>query len=62
MILLKWLVTSFLIYFLYKRFFALPPPRQDDSRAFIKDDRPRGHSQKEKSQDEDEYIDFEEVD
>ena len=60
MILLKWLITGFLIYFLYKRFFALPPPREENTSTFIRGNRPR--PQKDRDQEEDEYIDYEEVD
>ena len=60
MILLKWLITGFIIYFLYKRFFALPPPREENNRTFIRSNQSR--PTKDQGQEEDEYIDYEEVD
>lgn len=55
--LLKWAIVILLGYFIYKKFIALPPGKEEDDRLNIKDktDTRRGG-------DEDDYIDFEEVD
>ncbi len=53
MFLLKWLITGIIIYFLYKRFFALPPPKGPDNNQNINRSQP---------DDEGDYIDYEEVD
>ena len=57
--LLKWLITATIIYFIYKRYFALPLPEKKD--RHISQNKPNPTS-KEKDSDEGEYIDYEEVD
>ena len=54
---LKWAIVILLGYFVYKRFIALPPGKHDDQRPNIRD-----KSESKRNSDDDDYIDFEEVD
>jgi len=57
--LLKWIITAAIVYFLYKTFFPgglLPGARQDQKRPIDQDGEKGGET------DEGEYIDYEEVD
>ncbi len=55
--LLKWAIVILLGYFIYKKFIALPPGKDDD-----RDNLSNGDDQKKINQEDDEYIDFEEID
>lgn len=55
--LLKWAIVILLGYFIYKKFIALPTGKDDD-----RDNLTKGDDQQQIDQNDDDYIDFEEVD
>lgn len=54
---LKWALVFIIGYFIYKKYIALPPGRDEDSNASLKNT-----DESKLNQEEDDYIDFEEVD
>ncbi len=60
MFLIKWLITGTLIYFLYRKFFALPAPRENtESENHITDH--QDIKIRTDNQNDGEYIEYEEV-
>lgn len=55
MFLIKWLITGTIVYFLYKKFFALPPGKDTSSS-------PDQYEVPPKKDDDGDFIDYEEVD
>lgn len=55
---LKWLIVSLIVYFIYRNFIA--PPRIDKDRS--RDNQQQIRNEKEGTAEDGEYIDYEEVD
>ena len=54
---LKWALVFIIGYFIYKKYIALPPGREEDSNANLKN-----RDESSLQEEDDDYIDFEEVD
>lgn len=58
--LFKWIIVFVLVYFIYKKYIALPPGEEDNEKLDLKNKNNSGDAAKADAGDD--YIDFEEVD
>ena len=58
--LFKWIIVFVLVYFIYKKYIALPSGEKDNEKLDLKDKNNSANA--EKADTNEDYIDFEEVD